>query len=147
MACVATLAWAWLVKWRVGRHRAAIWKSLVLPAGGAALSWLLLMTLWMPLLNHTQSYTAFIKRTTAKMNVPGCAQILGLDQGKIAALQFYGKLQLQTMQARPTCPWLLVEPQSDLAIPTGVDLTVWNLQEVIHHSANAGEAVLLFKQN
>ena len=37
VALVATLAWAWLVKWRVGRHRAAIWKSLVLPAGGAAL--------------------------------------------------------------------------------------------------------------
>ena len=37
----ATLAWLWLVRWRTGRHRAAIWKSLVLPAGGVALCWLL----------------------------------------------------------------------------------------------------------
>ncbi|MCC9026495.1 glycosyltransferase, partial [Neisseria gonorrhoeae] len=34
-AALATLAWAWLVKWRAGRQRAAVWKSLVLPAGGA----------------------------------------------------------------------------------------------------------------
>ena len=27
VAIMATLAWAWLVKWRVGRHRAAIWKK------------------------------------------------------------------------------------------------------------------------
>jgi hypothetical protein len=26
-----TLAWIWLVRWRTGRHREALWKSLVLP--------------------------------------------------------------------------------------------------------------------
>jgi 4-amino-4-deoxy-L-arabinose transferase-like glycosyltransferase len=55
VALAATLCWAWLVKWRAGRHRAAIWKSLVLPAGGAALCWLLLMTLWLPLLDFARS--------------------------------------------------------------------------------------------
>ena len=57
-AVLATLAWGWLVKWRVGRHRQAVWKSLVLPGCGAALCWLLAMTLWMPPLNYAQSYTA-----------------------------------------------------------------------------------------
>jgi hypothetical protein len=146
IACIATLAWAWLVKWRVGRHRAAIWKSLVLPAGGAALSWLLLMTLWMPLLNYAQSYTALVTGTTNKMNTPGCAETLGLGQGQVAAFQFYGKLQLKSMQQEPTCPWLLVEPKSDLSIPKEVDITLWELQDIIHHAANAGESVLLFKQ-
>ncbi len=54
IAAIATVAWMGLVKWRVGRHRSAIWKSLVLPAGGATLSWLLFMTLWMPALNYAQ---------------------------------------------------------------------------------------------
>jgi hypothetical protein len=40
-----TLAWLWLLRWRTGRHREALWKSLVLPAGGVALCWLLTMTL------------------------------------------------------------------------------------------------------
>lgn len=147
IACVATLAWAWLVKWRVGRHRAAIWKSLVLPAGGAALSWLLLMTLWMPLLNYAQSYTALVKRTTSQMNIPGCVETLGLGQGQIAAFQFYGRIQLKAMQNSPSCPWLLVEPQNNLSVPVGVDQAAWTLQDAIQHSANAGESVLLFKRN
>ena len=33
-AIVGTLAWLWLVRWRVGRNRHPLWKSLVLPAGG-----------------------------------------------------------------------------------------------------------------
>lgn len=146
IACLATLAWTWLVKWRVGRHRAAIWKSLVLPAGGAALSWLLLMTLWMPLLNYAQSYTTLVNRTTAQMNMSGCVETLGLSQGQIAALQFYGKLHLQSMQDMPSCPWLLVEPQFNLSVPSSVNLTEWTLKSVIQHSANVDESVLLFKR-
>jgi 4-amino-4-deoxy-L-arabinose transferase-like glycosyltransferase len=146
IACIATLAWIWLVKWRVGRHRAAIWKSLVLPAGGATLSFLLAMTLWMPLLNYAQSYTALVKNVIDKMNTIGCVETLGLGQGQIAAFQFYGKLQLKAMQKEPTCLWLLVEPQTDLSVPKGADLTHWELLDMIHHAANAGESVLLFKQ-
>ena len=41
VALVATMVWIWLVAWRVGHNRTALWKSLVLPAGGAALCWLI----------------------------------------------------------------------------------------------------------
>ena len=34
LALAGTLAWLWLVRWRTGRHRHPLWKSLVLPAGG-----------------------------------------------------------------------------------------------------------------
>ncbi|MBI2749326.1 MAG: hypothetical protein HYX43_08335 [Burkholderiales bacterium] len=146
VAIAATLAWAWLVKWRVGRHRAAIWKSLVLPAGGAALSWLLLMTLWMPLLNYAQSYTALVKRATAQMDTPGCVETWGLGQGQIAAFQFYGKLQLKALQTQASCPWLLVEPLADLSAPSAIDTTAWRLQAVVQHPASGGETVLLFRR-
>jgi hypothetical protein len=33
-----------------------IWKSLVLPASGATLGWLLLLTLWLPLLNYATTH-------------------------------------------------------------------------------------------
>jgi 4-amino-4-deoxy-L-arabinose transferase-like glycosyltransferase len=146
VAVAATLAWAGLVKWRVGRHQAAIWKSLVLPAGGATLSWLLLMTLWMPLLNYAQSYKVLVNRTQEQLNVPGCIETIGLGQGQIAAFQFYGNLQLKPLQVTPTCPWLLVEPLPDMSAPTGIDAAAWELQGVIQHPANSGESVLLFKQ-
>jgi 4-amino-4-deoxy-L-arabinose transferase-like glycosyltransferase len=146
VAAVATLAWAWLVKWRVGRHRAAIWKSLVLPAGGAALSWLLLMTLWMPLLNYAQSYTALVNRIRSQLDAPGCVETWGLGQGQIAAFQFYGKLQLRAVQTPPACPWLLVEPLADATIPSGVDGALWALQGTVQHPASGGESVLLYRK-
>lgn len=147
IASIATVAWAWLVKWRVGRHRAAIWKSLVLPAGGAALCWLLFMTLWMPLLNYAQSYKVLVQRTQSELTVPGCIEALGLGQGQIAAFQFYGGLHLVPMQANTKCPWLLVEPLPDQSAPTNnIDASVWTQQSLIQHPANRGESVLLFKR-
>jgi hypothetical protein len=55
VASVATLAWLAAVRWRTGRHQAALWKSMVLPAGGITTCWLLLMTLWLPLVDHDRS--------------------------------------------------------------------------------------------
>ncbi|MEO7549103.1 MAG: hypothetical protein ABIT82_11805, partial [Ramlibacter sp.] len=80
-ALAATAAWAWLVRWRAGRNRAAIWKSLVLPAGGAALCWLLLMTLWLPALDFGRSYLPVVRSVSQRIDAPGCVETLGLDRG------------------------------------------------------------------
>ena len=145
-AIAATLVWAWLVRWRVGRHRAAIWKSLVLPAGGAALCWLLLMTLWMPLLNYTQSYNAMVRHALERMDPAGCVETLGLGPGKTAAFQFYGKLKLKPMQAQPSCPWLIAEPGEEMSTPSHVDNTRWNLLAQVSHPSDGNELVLLFRR-
>lgn len=146
IAVVATLAWAWLVKWRVGRHRAAIWKSLVLPAGGAALCWLLLMTLWMPLLNYAQSYVTLVNHTVRQLDQPGCVETLELSQGQIAAFQFYGKLQLRAAQTPPVCPWLLAEPGAGSTSPKNLDASHWVLKTPVVHLADKEETVLVFQR-
>ena len=145
-ALAATLVWAWLVKWRVGRHRAAIWKSLVLPAGGSALCWMLLMTLWMPLLNYTQSYNALVQHTLERLEPTGCVETLGLAPGKTAAFAVYGKLQLKPMQAQASCPWLIAEPYEDLSTPRSVDPLQWDLQAQLRHPADGNETVLIFRR-
>ena len=145
-ALLATLVWAWLVKWRVGRHRTAIWKSLVLPAGGAALCWLLLMTLWLPLLNYAQSYTAMVQRAVDQMQPPGCVEAMGLSEGKIAALQFYGKLQMRYALDTPSCPWLIGEPGSNMSAPQALDEKQWILLAPIRHPTDGNESVLIFRR-
>lgn len=145
-ALAATAVWAWLVQWRVGRHRAAIWKSLVLPAGGATLCWMLLMTLWLPLLNYTQSFNALVTHTLARMQPSGCVETLGLSPAKAAAFQIYGKLELQPMQARARCPWLIAEPGQDMSTPSQIDTTQWNLLAQLHHPADGNESVLIFRR-
>lgn len=146
IAMGATGAWAWLVKWRVGRHRTAIWKSLVLPAAGSALCWLLLMTLWMPLLNYAQSYVPLVKRTLSQLDQPGCVHTYHLSQGQIAAFQFYGQLQLKPLSNSAACPWLLAEPEADMSAPAAINTTQWEQTALLAHPVDLSETVLVFKR-
>src|SRR5690606_35428949 len=82
IGALATLAWLWLVAWRVGRHREAIWKSLVLPAAGSTLCWLLLMTLWLPLLDFGRSYVPVSRRIAALVPAAPCVLVDGLSQAQ-----------------------------------------------------------------
>jgi 4-amino-4-deoxy-L-arabinose transferase-like glycosyltransferase len=71
-ALSATLAWVALVVWRTGAHRPAVWKSLVLPAAGTTLCWLLLMTLWMPLLDFARSYAPMARQLAQLVPAHSC---------------------------------------------------------------------------
>lgn len=147
MALVATLVWAWLVKWRVDRHQAAIWKSVVLPAGGAALSWLLLMTLWLPLLDFARSYAPMVKQVTAAMPPsPGCIATLGLNRGQIAALQFHGQLQLQTLDQSTACQWLLADIDTARQRPDVNASAVWQRRRSMGHPAERKDSLWLYER-
>ncbi len=56
IALVGTLAWVGLVRWRLHNKPAALWRGTVLSAGGLITTWLLLVTLWMPVLDYVRSY-------------------------------------------------------------------------------------------
>ncbi|WP_119154477.1 hypothetical protein [Caldimonas tepidiphila] len=110
LAALGTLAWLALVGWRAGRHREALWRSLVLPAGGVALCWLLLMTLWLPALDYARSYRALVERLAAHVPSGACVQTRGLSLGQIAALEYHGGWQVHAgSSAVPEhCPYLMV---------------------------------------
>ena len=143
MAVLATLAWAWLVKWRVGRHRAAIWKSLVLPAGGAALCWLLLMTLWMPLLNYAQSYRSLVQQASPLVGAEGCAETGSLQAVHLSAFQWYSTVRLVPANGESQCEWQLSEPGDGMEVSTSVDSTRWTPHTLLRHPVDRAEAVWL----
>ena len=96
-AMAASAAWVWLVRWRTSRHRSALWKSLVLPAGGIALGWLLVMSLFLPLLDHARSYRPTIDRIRPWLPTSGCVAAPGVSASLVAALEFHARL---TVDAR-----------------------------------------------
>lgn len=148
IAVGASLAWAWLVKWRVGRHRAAIWKSLVLPAGGAALSWALLMTLWLPLLDFARSYAPLVHQVTINLpQKPGCVATLGLTRSQIAAFQFHSKLQLKPWLIGTTCQWLLADLQTMKAYPEIWQEENWPLKRTLGHPAERVDTLGLYARS
>ena len=147
IALCATIAWGWLVKWRVGRHRAAIWKSLVLPAGGAALCWLLLMTLWLPLLDYVRSYAPLVRRTMVIFqHQPRCVDIYGLSRSQIAAFQFHGQLALRPAGSGSNCSWLIVDKDAVASLSGVVDLTHWKLHSTMRYPADKYEDVLIYRR-
>jgi hypothetical protein len=144
-ALVGTLAWAWLVRWRVGRHPEAIWKSLVLPAGGAAWCWLLVMTLWLPVLDYARSFTPVVSAVTRRIDAPGCVETVGLSRGQIAAFRYHARLELKPAGPKAQCPWLLASQDVQPALGLAVDAKAWELVTSVRRPTDAKDNLLLFR--
>ena len=155
-ALAATGAWGWLVVWRTAKHRHALWKSLVLPAGGAALCWLLLLTLWLPLLNFARSYnpwvqqiqTAMLKQDAA-MSSNRCLLSFGLDVGQMTAFHYHGGFDVKPLESTPTtqtkqCPWLLVDNDLRPELSSVVRMSDWTRVRTIRRPSDNNEDVTLY---
>jgi 4-amino-4-deoxy-L-arabinose transferase-like glycosyltransferase len=145
-AIAATLAWTWLVKWRAGAQRAAIWKSLVLPAGGATLCWLLLMTLWLPLLDYARSLAPLSRQIASLVDKKACVEIYGIGSAQAAALQYHGQLDLRKATAQAICPYLIVDVEAQASLSSTVNLPDWAFQATVRRPTDKNENILLFKR-
>jgi len=154
VATLATLAWCALVVWRAGRHRSAIWKSLVLPAAGTTLSWLLLMSLWLPILDYARSDVPQMRTVVRLAGHPACMQMHGLDRPQVAALQFYGQLRLVPQQVGVPCDWLVVAPPDPVTPnspapkepPTPPDLEGWILRGTIDRPTGRNDVLEVYQR-
>lgn len=100
-AVAGTLAWLLLVRWRTGRHRPVLWKSLVLPAGGLSLCWLLAMTLLLPVLDYARSYRVLVDRLAQHVPTDACVVAVGLRTGQLAAMEYHGGWRVEAAASVP----------------------------------------------
>ena len=123
VAAAGSVAWLTLVRWRTGRHQHALWKSLVLPAGGVALAWLLLMTLWLPLLDYARSNRPWVSQLKPLVPADACIAAPGFSRSAVAALEQYGRWRVEALAgAASTCNILLRQERRGLqaaAVPPG----------------------------
>ncbi len=161
VAILGTLAWLYLVLWRVGRHRTAMWKSMVLPAGGTALCWLLLMTLWLPILDFARSYAPLVLRVSETIGKQACVQIYGLSPGQATAFAYHGGINLQLLKpeiksenrsnqpssanADTACPWLIVDADAEQSL-SGLDVSSWRFVTKVRRPSDDNEDVLLYRR-
>ncbi len=146
LALAATVGWLWLVRWRTGRHRAALWKSLVLPASGTVLSWLLMTSLGLPLMNYTRSYVPLNRQLLHALGPVGCVEQHGLTRAQIAAFQFHGGLDLRNAQPQALCDALLVNAQSQSTLAQAVNQRQWRWQESVRRPADDAEVILVYRR-
>jgi 4-amino-4-deoxy-L-arabinose transferase-like glycosyltransferase len=145
LALLATLTWLALVSWRVGRHRSALWKSLVLPASGATLCWLLLMTLWMPMIDLARSYAPISRNAAALMSHPACVQVLGLTQAQMAALRYHGQMDLD-VDGHLSCRWLVVGARQSESFGGSDESRAWRLVQTVRRPTDRHENLVIFER-
>lgn len=152
-ALAATVAWCALVVWRTSRNRAAIWKSLVLPASGATLGWLLLMTLWLPLLDYARSYAPQVEQVMASMGEPAprCVATYGLSRAQLVGLEFHGKIATTqistTSKDRRPCDWLVADAQMWDATQDRTLLDGWKpVARIARPTVKSDQLILLRKR-
>jgi 4-amino-4-deoxy-L-arabinose transferase-like glycosyltransferase len=109
LAALGTTAWLWLVKWRTGRNRHPLWKSLVLPASGVALCWLLAMTLLLPPLDQARGYRSLVQRVAKVVPAGTCIAAPGVARAQVVALEYLGGFQVDavTPAASTRCEFLV----------------------------------------
>jgi len=142
LAVIATVAWLLVVAWRLGRHQAAIWKSMVLPATGGALCWLLLMTLWLPLLDYGRSYGPIARRIATLIPPGSCVHIQGLSQAQIVGLMHHGHLDLRRWTREQGCPTLVTSPENRPTVEQAG--SSWKFQARVNRLNDRRESLLLF---
>jgi hypothetical protein len=156
IALAATLVWGWLVSWRSAKHRHALWKSLVLPAGGAALCWLLLLTLWLPLLDFAFSYKPWVQQIQGVMTKQDasksshtCLLSYGLSASQMTAFQYHGGFEVKPIdrvspEQQRVCSWLVVDNDLRPELGQVVRLNEWTRVRSIYRPADKKENVTLY---
>jgi 4-amino-4-deoxy-L-arabinose transferase-like glycosyltransferase len=109
LALAASACWLWLLRWRTARHREALWKSLVLPASGVALCWMLLMTLGLPMLDYARSNRPLVERIATHVPAGECIAAPAQARWLIAALEYHGPYVVDARNdaRRTPCQYLL----------------------------------------
>lgn len=145
-ALLATLAWIALARWRTGRHRTALWKSLVLPAAGTTLCWLLLMTLWLPALDYGRSFAPQMRELRQLIGDTPCVEVHGLGAPQVAAVRFHGGWTPMPARGPANCRWLLVDINAQASLPATVTLSEWSPVGQVRRPTDKNETLLVYKR-
>jgi hypothetical protein len=111
------------------------------------LCWLLLMTLWLPLLDFARSNAPLVRRTMVVMKQqPPCVVAHGLSRSQIAAFKFHGDLAIKPTDRGNTCPWLIVDKDAVATLPTIVKIADWAPHSTIRHPADRNEDLYIYRR-
>lgn len=149
VALAATAGWLLLVAWRTRRHRAAIWKSLAVPAGGTVLGWVLLMTLWLPMLDYGRSYAPHVNAIVQVLpKHVQCVHTLGFNTALTTAFRFHTPWKLESGLSTangPACSWLIATPSAWSATDSAI-AAQWQLVEQVARPTDRRDYLLVLRR-
>lgn len=148
VALIGTVLWLGLVRWRTARVSHALWKSLVLPAGGVALCWLLFMTLWLPILDQARSYRALIERM--RPDVPADTMVCAprATVALLTGLEYFGQYRVDGLaptsgEGARHCEVLIVQLPGRAAIP---EVEGWQPRAKHNQRTRNSEQIVIYRR-
>lgn len=147
LALLGTIAWIYLVRWRTSQHRNSIWKSMVIPAGGTILSWLLLMTLWLPVFDFARSYQPLMKKVNELVGTRSCIYVSEMDLAQSSAIRYYSQIPSHLFSAQKdlNCEWWI--KSNSRTNKTSPHLAEeWQLIQQIRRPSDNNEEFLIYKK-
>lgn len=150
LGLAGTLGWLALVRWRTARQVHPLWKSLVLPAGGVVLCWLLLMTLWLPLLDYARSYRPVVARLLPHLPQQDgdCVAVRGANPALVASLEVFSDKRYDATAEALTnerCGALVqVVRGSPQSLPS--QLVGWRLEATVQRPTDREEQIGVYRR-
>lgn len=108
IALVITVIWFRIVYWRISRQPSVLWRAVVLSSGGVILCWFLLMSLWLPLVNHRVSYSVVAEDMAAKITAPYRCIDSKLGASQRASFAYFSKVHFAGFNEQ-NCDLLLTQ--------------------------------------
>jgi hypothetical protein len=145
VGAAAATAWLALVRWRTRRHRPELWKSLILPAGGVATCWILLMTLWLPLLDYGRSARPVVDALRPLVGSARCVAGSGLSASWTAAFESLGGWRVDAQDGasqQSACPILLQISRQTMAAPAAG----WTLVGTVRRPTEQDEIFSVYRR-
>lgn len=145
-ALAGLVAWLALVRWRIGRHPAVLWKSLVLAAGGVVTVWLTMMSLWLPALDYARSYRTIVATLTQDLPPGDCVSGPTLNPSQRTALAFYsGRTNLQAFETpnETACRWRIAVTSAKRGLAPAQAEPGWQRKAMIRRPGDRDELWLL----
>jgi len=125
-ALLVTLSWILLVQWRLARHPKVLWRSVVLSSAGTTLTWVLLMTLWLPIVNYGRTYRDVA--TQIATHLPAdytCISPVRLGDAQLASFAYFGNMHFAFGDA--DCDVILRQDSADYDPPASQTPFTWTL--------------------
>jgi 4-amino-4-deoxy-L-arabinose transferase-like glycosyltransferase len=116
IALLATVAWFAIVYWRISTKPAVLWRAVVLSGGGVILCWLLIMTLWLPLLDNRVSYAPIAKNASTSLPASYRCIDSNLGASQRASFAYFGQLRFARFNQQD-CDVLMLQTTSRLPPP------------------------------
>lgn len=107
-ALCSTIAWFFLVYWRISRQPSVLWRAVVLSSGGVILCWLLLLSLWLPWINHRISYAPVATELSAQLPQDNYCLDADIGPSQRSSFAYFGKIHFAGF-ADHDCEYLLIQ--------------------------------------